>query len=107
MTYKEKLKLPQWQKKRLEIMQRDNWTCRICRTTDDTLNVHHGYYDRMLEPWQYPDKSLYTICENCHNNTTQEMKDVYKIIGFIPPELIRHLIEDLKNKLTWINEFNG
>lgn len=107
MTYQEKLRHPKWQKKRLEIMSRDKWTCRICQTTDDTLNVHHGYYDKLLQPWEYPNESLYTICECCHNKTTQEMKDLYKIIGFVPPELMPHLIEELTKKLTWINNFNG
>ena len=30
MNYSEQLKSPKWQKKRLEIMQRDKFTCQLC-----------------------------------------------------------------------------
>ena len=51
---------------RLEIMQRDNWTCACCRATDSTLNVHHRWYTRGSEPWEYPPEALVTLCEQCH-----------------------------------------
>lgn len=44
MTYKEKLKDPRWQKKRLEIFDRDGWKCVECGDKDSTLNVHHIFY---------------------------------------------------------------
>lgn len=67
-TYSEKLKDPRWQKKRLEIFQRDNWTCQKCEDTEATLNAHHKDYLRNVELWDYPDELLITLCENCHNN---------------------------------------
>jgi len=42
--YFEKFKDPRWQKKRLEIMERDQWTCQDCGSTDRSLNVHHMRY---------------------------------------------------------------
>lgn len=65
MTYAEKLKDPRWQKKRLEIMQRDNFACLNCCSKDKTLNVHHVIYVKGLDPWDYGD-SLLTLCEECH-----------------------------------------
>ncbi len=65
-TYAQLLRDPRWQRKRLEIMERDNYTCRRCEATDKTLNVHHTYYEKGLMPWQYPNGSLYTFCEDCH-----------------------------------------
>lgn len=66
-SYAEKLKDPRWQKRRLEIMQRDNWTCVACGDKDSTLNVHHKYYDDDAEgPWDYSDYALVTLCEKCH-----------------------------------------
>lgn len=64
--YTEELKSPLWQKKRLEIMQRDNWTCQICKSTDIELNVHHSIYRKGLKPWEYENSDLITLCRDCH-----------------------------------------
>lgn len=64
-TYSEKLRNPQWQKKRLEIMQRDNFTCRLCGDTETTLNVHHTEYSKW-NPWDVDSDTLFTLCEHCH-----------------------------------------
>jgi 5-methylcytosine-specific restriction endonuclease McrA len=67
MTYADKLKSPKWQKRRLEIMQRDMFRCRRCGSDDKQLHVHHIYYDKEYkEPWDYPDHLLTTICNDCH-----------------------------------------
>lgn len=65
-TYAEKLKDPRWQKKRLEILERDNWTCRHCFATDKTLHVHHLIYTTD-NPWDCDPDILITLCEECHN----------------------------------------
>jgi 5-methylcytosine-specific restriction endonuclease McrA len=57
---------PRWQKKRLEIMQRDNFKCQRCDDDKSTLNVHHEYYDPEKAPWEYDDKFLHTLCKDCH-----------------------------------------
>jgi len=64
--YSEKLKDPRWQKKRLEILQRDNFTCQYCGDTKATLAVHHKDYFPNIEPWDCPDDLLITLCEECH-----------------------------------------
>lgn len=66
--YLEKLKDPRWQKKRLEIFERDGWECTNCGNKDETLHVHHTYYLSGREPWEYPDGSLKTRCEMCHKD---------------------------------------
>lgn len=55
---------PRWQKKRLEIMSRDNFTCVACGSKDKTLHVHHEIYKGEL--WECPDKELQTLCVDCH-----------------------------------------
>lgn len=65
-TYAEKLKDPRWQKKRLEIMNRDRFACRGCGDEESHLNVHHCYYLPGKMPWEYPDCDLITLCEDCH-----------------------------------------
>lgn len=65
-TYAEKLRDPRWQKRRLEVMERDKFTCRACRSKDKTLNVHHTHYRKGADPWDYDDNDLVTVCEECH-----------------------------------------
>jgi hypothetical protein len=68
MTYSEKLKDPRWQKKRLEVLQRDGFTCCDCSDTKKTLHVHHKSYSKGRDPWDYPDDNFSTLCEDCHKS---------------------------------------
>src|SRR5688572_8497448 len=64
MTYSEKLKDPRWQKKRLEVLQRDQFKCRICNDEKNTLHVHHSKYSG--DPWDVNIGDLFTVCKHCH-----------------------------------------
>lgn len=65
-AYRDQLKDPRWQRKRLEVMHRDNFKCRKCDNGEITLNVHHIAYVFRWKPWEYPDYYLITLCESCH-----------------------------------------
>jgi hypothetical protein len=65
-TYSEKLKDPRWQRLRLEVLDRDDFTCQICFDSTTTLSVHHRYYIKGREPWDYPLQLLITLCQPCH-----------------------------------------
>jgi len=67
MTYADKLKDPRWQKRRVEVMQRDGFKCRQCGAADKTLAIHHLAYGRGEEPWESPAEVLLTVCEGCHD----------------------------------------
>lgn len=73
-NYGERLKDPRWQKLRLKVFERDNWTCQICLCNSKTLNVHHRYYENGKEPWDYPLEALVTLCEDCHEEEKWKMK---------------------------------
>ena len=79
--YTDQFKDPRWQKKRLKIMERDNYTCCICRNNKKPLNVHHGYYEKGKKAWEYEDKSLWTLCEDCHKETHEKLSSIYKLLG--------------------------
>jgi len=64
--YSEKFKDPRWQKKRLEILERDEFTCLLCGDTENQLHVHHIWYEKGKEPWEYKDRCYITLCETCH-----------------------------------------
>lgn len=101
-TYYEKLKDPRWQKKRLEVMQRDGFDCTSCHDgTTSTLNVHHRVaYRKNTDPWDYELDELVTLCESCHaeiseyvssitsivlnvSNNVDAAKELYKIIALL------------------------
>lgn len=70
-AYTEKLKDPRWQKMRLQVLERDGWCCQLCFNGEDTLHVHHFYYERGREPWDYPIEAFTTLCESCHEDEGQ------------------------------------
>ncbi|MDH4318553.1 MAG: hypothetical protein OEV64_09210 [Desulfobulbaceae bacterium] len=75
-AYSEKLKDPRWQKRRLEIFNRDEWTCQKCGGKETTLHLHHRYYLAGKEPWEAPDNALSTLCGECHDIEHEKMKSV-------------------------------
>lgn len=77
--YGEQLKDPRWQRKRLDIMNRDKFTCQLCGKKSDTLNVHHLWYGKT--PWDVPNNLLITLCETCHVKeecVPQKLNQVFK-----------------------------
>jgi 5-methylcytosine-specific restriction endonuclease McrA len=65
ITYREKLRDARWQKKRLNILQRDNWKCVECQSEEKNLQVYHILYLK-IDPWDYADDLLQTLCDDCH-----------------------------------------
>lgn len=90
ISYSEKLKNPLWQKKRLEIFQRDNFRCTNggCFEDEKTLHVHHLDYISGREPWDYPNEYFMTLCEECHEQITKSR-----------PEYEKKIINQLRLKL--------
>jgi hypothetical protein len=87
-TYAELLRDPRWQRRRLEIMERDNFTCLECNSHEKTLNVHHCYYESGLMPWEYPDDALKTLCQDCHEIRQMiELKIQKELAAFTTSEL--------------------
>lgn len=95
-TYKDKLGTAAWQRRKTEILVRDNLKCQAynCKTPDALLHVHHKDYLGGLRPENYPDDMLITLCENCHKkenlrfNYEQQFYDALKLQGFLLPDII-------------------
>jgi len=100
--YSEKLKDPRWQKKRLEILQRDNWCCQGCFDESSTLNVHHKIYKKNHNIWDYEDDELITLCEKCHD-IEHKMRSIYEsvLLKFISKKFLANdlisIIETFEN----------
>lgn len=82
MTYSEKLKDPRWQKKRLEILSRDEFSCQSCGDTESSLQVHHKNYFKGREPWEYNENHLVTLCDSCHYEISSLIFDLKQHIGY-------------------------
>lgn len=102
---------PRWQKKRLEILQRDEWTCRKCFSKEKTLHVHHSFYEPGSEPWEYEDASLITLCEQCHESEPSEMRSALseleltlKSMGWLSTEIAELAVALQMSTLTNANE---
>ena len=98
MTYSEKLRDPRWQKKRLEIMQRDGFACAFCNAKDKELQVHHLTYKKR-DPWDYPDYLYQTLCRDCHElrgELTDKAVDAVRIaIGKTPTSRLTQAVQKL------------
>ena len=73
-TYAEKLMDPRWQRKRLEAMELHGFLCCDCGDDRKTLHVHHIFYERGLDPWDYPADVLRVLCEDCHAKETRRKR---------------------------------
>lgn len=69
MTYAEQLKHPNWQRKRLEMLDAAGWECSNCGDKDCTLHVHHKLYIKGRKAWEYSHDELAVLCEVCHERT--------------------------------------
>lgn len=97
MTYQEKLKDERWLLKRKEILHRDNFTCKghNCPSPKQTLlQVHHMDYIPGIEPWDYPNDMLITLCGHCHGSekwrkqVEERLLSVLKQKGFLLADLL-------------------
>lgn len=70
-AYHTLLRNPKWQRRRLEIFERDGWRCRSCQDDQAELQVHHRWYAAGKMPWEYPDEVLLTLCKSCHEHISQ------------------------------------
>jgi hypothetical protein len=78
MSYKDKLRDPRWQRRRLDVLNAANWTCQDagCKSNTKTLEVHHCYYLPDTDPWDYPTDAYLALCEDCHEERQQLERDI-------------------------------
>ncbi len=98
-TYSEKLADPRWQKKRLEVLERCEWSCLNCGDSSNQLQVHHLVYERGVEPWDHDNQYLIAVCKNCHEELDDTRSRILKMMAHYPPEFLRDLHDALCNVL--------
>lgn len=80
-TYRDLLKSDKWRSRRKEILNRDNHKCCWCGSSK-YLQIHHRYYDlypdgSFVEPWDYPDGALMTLCKDCHEKAHKRYENKF------------------------------
>ena len=89
--YRKLLKDKRWSLRRMEIMRRDGFRCRRCGATSH-LNVHHRWYVYGRRPWEYSDRYLVTLCEQCHRHV-HLMRHVWFAVWFTVMIIIAYLLK--------------
>lgn len=126
-TYWQKLQDPCWQKRRLEIFKQSDFACQDCKNKEDMLTVHHSYYEKGLEPWEYSDDALVCLCVGCHEDRAEgehlllrqvkqfKSSELYDISfylslqmqsGFTPKEIVRYIWNGIPRTESTVIECN-
>jgi hypothetical protein len=77
---------PRWQKKAAEIRERASYRCEMCGSDGSKLNVHHGYYEKNMDPWEYPNDTLFCLCDDCHAIADKMRIGMVREIGKVHPK---------------------
>lgn len=77
-NYQALLQTKEWENKRIKILDRDHYRCTYCGNRFH-LHVHHKYYSAypngvLVDPWNYPDDALITLCSYCHQRVHARKK---------------------------------
>jgi 5-methylcytosine-specific restriction endonuclease McrA len=84
-SYQDKLFDRRWLEKREFIINRDKGCCIICGSSENLI-VHHKQYhykkvsNMFIDPWDYDDKYLVTLCRSCHNRGHEKFEIPVKYI---------------------------
>ena len=118
-TYSEKLRDPRWQKRRLEILNRDDFMCRDCGSKTKSLQVHHCFYAKG-GPWNTSPASLITLCFDCHQRREAIELKLRESLGDVfastPVEALEQLWENhqfssfhdwQQQSLSWLSVSGG
>jgi len=109
-NFTDQYKDSRWQKKRLEILERDGWKCVYCEEGEGvTLHVHHAYYEKGKKVWDYDNSLLTTLCDKCHEEMHETVKAVQVwLLGARCLDLLflREAIQDKRDSLRDIINYS-
>lgn len=104
-NYSEKLKNPKWQKKRLEVLNLRGFKCELCSCETKELHVHHRFYLKGREVWEYDNDVFQVLCCDCHTKEHENKNAVTEKIIEVIPDKYKRLIS-LLEKLNEIDARN-
>lgn len=54
-----------WQLFRKKVLKLHNYKCDNCGSTE-RLQIHHPYYEKNHDYWEYPIEDMKVLCQKCH-----------------------------------------
>jgi hypothetical protein len=95
--YQEKLKDSRWKTLRREVVAHAGGKCEQCGD-NRRLQVHHEYYLRGREPWEYDPSLLTCLCDRCHRERQGRLEAVH--IGLA--QVLRYLPTERLERVAWL-----
>jgi hypothetical protein len=84
ISWKEQYRHPQWQKKRLEALEKAEFICQCCFDSESTLHVHHKRYVKGRMLWEYELQELAVLCESCHEQEHANKDRFFDVLNQVP-----------------------
>lgn len=103
MSYAEQLKRPEWQKKRLQLLESAGWECSNCGDGKTTLHVHHRQYFKGRMAWEYDNDELAVLCEPCHSAEHIDIDGLKQILARVSPQEAFALLSGFHKPSDWID----
>ncbi len=84
--YSDQYRHPNWQKKRLEVLNEKGFSCELCGDDHELLHVHHKRYLKDKKIWEYTNSDFIVACHSCHDDIHVELSEIRDMLGFVHPE---------------------
>lgn len=94
-SYRESLKHPMWQRKRLQVLERADFKCERCSASEHQLHAHHKVYLRGHQPWEYAQELLECLCDACHERAHAERERLELMIAKHPTAVVPRMTKIL------------
>ncbi len=98
MKYADQLKNPMWQKRRLEVLSDNQFTCELCGDKETELHVHHRLYLKGLKAWEYNTDQLQCLCSRCHEDIHRASQAIQERLEFV---------DDMRSKIIVMGFLDG
>ena len=105
-TFAEQIKHPNWQRKRLEVLDDAGWECENCGATDVTLNVHHKQYIKGRMYWEYERHELECLCEGCHKAHHENQDGLRRLLAEVDVRQAFSLMAGFHHASDWVDREN-
>lgn len=106
LTYSEQLKHPNWQRKRLEMLNEANFECSNCGDKDSMLHVHHRQYFKGRQAWEYESTELAVLCEACHKEEHDTVDGLKKLLSEVGSADMFALCAGFHHHSDWVDRGN-
>ncbi len=106
LSFADQIKHPNWQRKRLEVLESAGWECENCGAEETTLNVHHKQYVKGRMYWEYERHELECLCEKCHKTHHEAQDGLKRLLAEINQHEAFGVIAGFHYASDWVDKAN-